>query len=404
MRKNGVNKEVCEISGGICAPKGFIAGGIPCNILQNPQFVSRETKYSKKNDLGLLIAEERYPAAGVFSKAGEKSAFFSITEKSLQEGFLRAVLVQGGVTNAYGETGRKNVIKMRLAVAKHATIREEDVLVVSTGAVGVRFPLQNALDGISTLIPSCGNGQEQALAFAEALGGWDEKGKSFAFSFALGDVACKIGAVCTNTTSNVCILTTDVRITQEMLDKALQSAVAQTFALSEIGGTVSPTDGVYILTSGKAGNYTISANDSEYKKFAYALKEALGKICLSIARKTETDVAFVCKVAQARSFRSASEAAKAIVRANDVKSGLKTGRFTIDSVLNAIHAAGESFDVEKIEVSLLFFDEKLVLFDCGRTIPADIKTRLQEKGEREIILHVSFKDGNYSATSIGRIL
>lgn len=407
MRKNGVNKQLYPIDGGICAPAGFVVGGVACDIAKNLRLFSRETENTEnieKEDLGALKGDARYAVAGTFTKASEFSAIFPMTEKTLRSGYARAVLVQNGVTNVYGEKGKRNAWNMRASLAKYATIREEDIIVLSTGVVGAPFKAENVLKNMRLLSERCGRTEENRRAFLNAVGGRDKIAKEFAFSFDLGDFPCKIGAVCNNENATVCIITTDVNISPDMLQKALQSAVSQTFDLLDVNGTSSLSDGIYAIASGMAGNYTISAPDSEYKKFANALKNAMFQICLQISRKRDTDISFVCNVQSARSFRSAGERAKAIVSANDVKSDLKSGRVCVENILNAMYATGEDFNLEKTEISLCIGTKELVLFDSGRTIPADTQTFLRENKTKEMKLNVRLNEGNYSAVSIGRII
>ena len=97
LRKNGVNRELKEIDGGICAPVGFRANGIHCGF----------TDDEGKKDLALIVADRRCPTACVFSTESKASGPACTSKRHLKYGLARAILVNSGVANAFLPDGER---------------------------------------------------------------------------------------------------------------------------------------------------------------------------------------------------------------------------------------------------------------------------------------------------------
>lgn len=400
MRKNGVNRELILISGGVCAPQGFRANGVFCGFTQ---------AYGDREDFALILADKRVPTACVFSEGGVLGATAAVSRNHMQlnRGLAQAILVNSGVANLL-ESGVTLAETVCRDAAKRLKLSREDILIASTGKIGKPLALSTYLQGLDGLIADLGDTEAHSLKSARAIMTTDKYAKQIAFSFYLGDTPCKIGAICKggvrtapNMATTLCFLTTDVYITPDALQKALSSAIKDTFNLLNFDGDGSPNDSVCIMASGLAGNYKITVEDSEFEKFRYLLTETLLKICRMLACEKEEKRLFSCKTYGAKSKRAARAIARSIVSSQGVRESLKKDTLDVESLLCAIHTAGEKVRVEEVLVSLKSKKDQIVLFEDGKQaeIPSSVLRRVFEGEEIEILLGLG--KGNYFVTALG---
>ena len=392
MRKNGINRELTAISGGICAPAGFKANGVVC---------------SGGERLSLVLTDGRYPAAFAFPSRGLCGASVLHNKNRLQSGYARAIVVNVGSANV-ANSALPAVKKLALAVSDAARITESEIAVASTGVIGRMIQTENVLPFVDGLVKGATSSEEKSLQAAQALTTEGGAGKDLAFSFQLGDFTCKIGAVfkgnqrvCPNLATFLCFFTTDTNISPAMLKKALLSVTADTFNQLDIDGVSSPNDTVGIIASGKAGNYQINCADGEYEKFVYALRQVAARVCLAVAN-TENNRAFSCVVSGVKSKSAARVIAKSVVGANAIKRSILKNGLETDDVLCTACCAGEQGDIQTVTLWVRSAQGELTLFENGERINVaeSVKTRVMA-GE-ELVISLDFAKGNYMATAIGR--
>lgn len=397
MRKNGVDRELREISGGVCAPEGFKANGIFCGVGE-----------IGKNDLALIVSEKRCPTACVYSGAARKGAPVLVTKKHLENpytgGYARAVLVNSGVANVFAPDGERLAESVCRALERVSGIPAAETVICSTGKIGKPLSVEPFEKGVGKLYDGLSGTEEKSLEAVRAIMTTDAEEKQFAYAFMLGDYPCKIGAickggehVCPNMATMLAIVTTDVRITPEMLQRALSAETRETLGLLNVDGTGSPNDTVCIMANGRAGNSTIDRADTEYRKFCLALRGVLTRIALALA--TDGGAKALCfGVSGARSKQSARALAKRLAGSEALKRGIRKGEIDIESVL---FAALEEERAERISVR----DGKgeIVVWEDGRRMSHSEETgkRIAETSVVEICLKLC--DGNYGATAYGRL-
>lgn len=387
MRKNGVNRELLPISGGVCAPAGFRASGVRCGLSDE-----------QREDLALIVAEKRCVAACVYSVGSICGAPVAVTKRHIKSGYARAVLVNGGVANLCVENGEALAQEACATLAKYLRIDKEEVIIASTGKVKEIFPQSALLGGLEKAVAELVPTEEGSLAAARAIMTTDNTAKQLSYSFMLGDIPCKIGAifkgnarVSPNMATTLCFVTTDVAISSEMLQKALSAATRDTFNLMQVDGVRSPNDTVGILSSAQAGNYPVSLPDSDYEKFVYVLTAVFTEVCRRIV--SDGGKAFLCKVSGTKSKRTARAIAKALVKVDEI---------CVENLLGAMHGTEEKFSVEKAQISLKNRSGGLVIFDGGKALAYAQKNVDNILRGEDAALYVELNEGNYAATAIGR--
>lgn len=393
MRKNGVNRNLTAIEGGICAPDGFLAGACACGIR------------AQGEDLALLLADCRCATAAVYAD-GEVGAPSVLSKKHLSDGYSRAIVVNGGVANVFFEGGAKLADRVCGLVEKRFVIRKEDILIASTGEIGKPLYFENFERGVKEL-PLRLNRESGGDDAVRALIGEDGIGGQKSFSFELGAFTCKIGVlfkaskhVCPNMATTLVFLTTDVNITPEMLQKALSAVTRETLNGLNIDGISSPNDAVFILANGKAGNYKINCTDTEYQKFVGALQLTLTKVCKAIITGDNRQ-GFSCQILGARSKQIARETGKTLVGANAVKKGFLEKKADVDGVLYALAQLGAVEDVTAIKIAVRTPHARLLVFEDGKKLPQNPALMEELLSEKEFTLEVDLGVGNFRSVAFG---
>ena len=401
MRKNGINREITEIDGGICAPVGFRANGIHCGF----------TADENKKDLALVVAERRCPTACMYSTESKASGPAATTKRHLKYGLARAILVNSGVANV-GMLGGERLAEMACRVlAASSDVDCNDTIIASTGVVGQPMELSTFEAGMRPLVRGLQATNEGSLAAAEAIMTTDSYPKHTAFSFELGDFPCKMGVlfkgnlhVCPNMATTLIFLTTDVNISSEMLQKALSICVRDTVNMLVCDGTPSPNDMVCIMANGKAGNYKISCDDTEFSKFVFFLKKVLFEICRRLTADCDKQGRVLCcKVTGAKSQQTAKAVAKALVSSSGIRRMLSKGENDIERIMYTINGAADLVDFTKMEIALEGTGGSLVFYEDSTFMPIEKLHLLKMVEWKEVTLKIALNEGNYSATALGCI-
>ena len=227
------------ITGGVCAPKGFQAAGIAAEI-----------KYRDRNDMAMLYAEAPCTAAGVFTKNVVKAAPVLWDKEIVKKGApVHAVVMNAGVANACtGEQGKRDCAETAKEAADALDLAPEQVLVASTGVIGMHLPMERVKAGIRRLVPVLEASQQAADAAAKAIITTDTHQKEVAVSFELDGKPCRIGAMAKGSGmihpdmgTMLCFITTDANISHDMLQKALLGVTRETFNMISVDGDTSTT-------------------------------------------------------------------------------------------------------------------------------------------------------------------
>lgn len=396
MRKNGVNRKLYPIEGGLCAPGGFIIGGVSCGIRGN-----------HKNDLALLLSEKKCKTACVYSQLPNVGAPIGITKKHLYNGQAQAVLVNGGVANVFMPEGEEIADGACRLVERYFNIAYDDVVIASTGEIGKPLRLDSFETGLISLRTRMGNHSSCNLAAAEAITSEGEEGKVNAYSFFIGDYLCKIGVlykgnmhVCPNMATTLIFLTTDVNISLEMLSRALSAEIRETVNMLNVDGAASPNDMACIMANGKAGNSLIDRVDSEYYKFTMALRAVLREVCLSIVKGAKGR-RMQCKAIGAKSKQLARAAAKSLVGSSVVKNLFLDGEIDLEGITYLLFGIEGLTDFSCLQIFLEGNGEELVLYEDEMRIPCNRALVEEFLNAEDVTLCVRLGNGNYDALAYG---
>ncbi len=401
MRKNGINRELQPIEGGICAPNGFKANGMYCGVIENED---------KKPDVALILGDKAYATACVFAKTKKVGAPVYVSKRHLKKGAIRAVIVNSGAANVFqidGELLSENICRV---FSQKLGIEETEILIASTGKIGQALTITPFENGVKDLVNGLGCQSIHSEKALLVLGTEEEKAHQISFSFALGDYSCKIGAifkggkhVCPNMATTLGIITTDVNISSAMLQKALAAEVKDSFNLLNIDGISSPNDMLCIMASGKAGNYIIDQADSEYKKFCYFLRVVLKTMCKQLVLGREDGKLLLCQVKGASSKQVAQKIAKEVVGAFSFRSDIKKGHLDVDGLLFCVLQSDDDLDWSSLRVHAKGNGKELFLFEDGRSLSYTKESISSLFLGDTIEICIDLGQGNYNGEAFGCI-
>lgn len=386
MRKNGINRELTLIDGGVCAPCGFYATDVCCDGEESSSF-------------GIVLADKRCERAYLPTLSANISAFVSLSQTHTQKSLSSGVVFYNGGACTQGEKQDDFAERASRLLANALKIDRNELILVSLGKYGKKLEL-STFENASNKIKNKGVKDKNSLSVAKVLS--KDRINQMAFSFQIGDVECKIGAIFCGGVDNlqplVCMLTTDVDISSQMLQKALKAAFSDGFYM--FGGRMdTPNDCVFALANGCAGNWKITENNSDYQKFSFALCEAVKKICKNMLETSGEIIS--CQVYGAKSKSAARDIAKAVVSSSIIKTAFHRKKLDTQAVLAAVLSGAERVSVDKLSIVFCSTDLEIVTFEDDREIllSAETEKTFFEKEKREII--VKLNEGNYSASAYG---
>jgi glutamate N-acetyltransferase/amino-acid N-acetyltransferase len=377
-----LHRPMPEGASGVTAPGGFRAAAVASGIK------------AQGLDLALLAADRGCAAAGVFTRNRAQAAPVLVSREHLAGGHARAVVINAGCANAAtGTTGLEDARETARLVAEAIECRPMEVVVASTGVIGVALPMAALRAGVPRAAAALA--REGGADAARAIMTTDTRPKEVVVEFSLGGHTARVGGmakgagmIAPNMATMLCVLTTDAGVAPPLLASALREAVGESLNRITVDGDTSTNDTAVILASGASA--PIAPGGADHDTFRAALREAARELAGMIVRDGEgaSRVAEV-RVEGARSSTDADRIARTIAESPLVKTALYGGDPNWGRVLAAAGRAGVPFDVAGLDIWLgdvhvasagaaLAYDEaraKAALVDAD---PIRIRLRLRE--------------------------
>ena len=386
-----------HIEGGVCAAKGFTAGGIHCGIRKN----------RTKRDLALIVSEVPAAAAATYTTNLVKGAPLTVTKSHIADGYARAVICNSGNANTCNADGIEVAEKMSALLADALGIDASDVVVASTGVIGQALNVEPIAAGIPALIASLS--ADGSDAAAEGIMTTDTIKKEVAVEFTVGGKTCRIGGIAKgsgmihpNMATMLVFITTDCAIAPEMLQKALSADIQDSFNMVSVDGDTSTNDMVTVLANGMAGNAEIAADGEDYAAFCAALNAVTADLCRKIAADGEGATKMLeCVVTGAADTATAKTVAKSVICSSLLKAAMFGADANWGRVLCAIGYSGANVDVNKVDVS--FRSDKGTIDVCknGAGIPFSEEIAKEILLEKNIDILIGLNSGDAIATAWG---
>ena len=350
------------ISSGVTKALGFRAAGVSAGIKRHTAAAERPL------DLALIVSDSPATAAAVFTTNRAQAAPVIVSRNHLERsnGTARAIIVNSGCANACtGADGMRVALDMAGETARLLGCTAEEVLVASTGVIGVSLPIEKIKRGLPDAIAALGS--NQGAAAARAIMTTDPFPKEAAAHVVIPGSAITIGGMAKGSgmiepmmATMLGFVTTDAAVPRGLLDRALREAVDDTFNAITVDGECSTNDCVMILANGAAG---IAIDETNYWRFVEALSGVCRELALGIVRGGEGATKLVTvNVTGGATAAEARKAAKAIANSPLVKTAIHGGDPNWGRLIAVAGRAGVAFELSRAAVTI----GSIVLFQDGR--------------------------------------
>lgn len=379
------------IGGGITAPRGFTAAGIACGIKKNG-----------RRDLALVVSDRPAAAAGIFTVSLAPAAPVVVSRAHLDAtaGVGRAVVINSGCANACtGAEGLETARLMTIEAARALGCDAEEVLVASTGVIGVA--LDRLVAGRGIIAAAAALDRRHHAEAAEAIMTTDPFPKSDAVrvtlpggTFTVGGMAKGSGMIEPMMATMLAVLTTDAAVPPALLRRALVEACDTTFNAITVDGECSTNDSVFALANGASG---VEIDERSYSVLVEALASVARTLALDIVRGGEGATKLIeVRVTGAVSGEDARRAAKAIANSLLVKTAVHGGDPNWGRLVAVAGRCGSAFDLARARVTI----GEVELFVDGRPFDERADDAGRHLAGREVVLQVDLGTGGSSEATV----
>ena len=387
------------VEGGVCAARGFKANGVHCGLVDNPD----------KNDLGMVVSDEVCNTAAVYTTNKVKGAPILVTRKNLETtgGKSRAVIVNSKNANTCNADGEEKARKMCELAADVLHIEADEVVVASTGVIGIPLPIEPIESHIKELADGLSyDGNAKAV---NAIMTTDTVPKEVAVTFDIDGTKCTLGGMAKgsgmihpNMATTLNFVTTDVAISKELIQKALSEVTKITYNCLSIDGDTSTNDMVCVMANGLSGNKEIVTEDTGYETFKQALYIVMMNMTRMLAKDGEGATKLIeCTVSEAKDLDTAITVAKSVVASSLFKCAIFGEDANWGRIACAIGYADADFDITKIDVDMASSRGTLEVCRAGYGVEFSEEFAKEVLAEDEILVNISLHDGEAQATAWG---
>ncbi len=388
------------IEGGVVSAKGFQVAHTAAGI-----------KYQGRDDMAMIYAEVPCAAAGTFTTNVVKAAPVLWDRQIVTESkTAQAVVVNAGIANACtGKEGFDICQETADAAAEVLGVKADQVLVASTGVIGMQLPMDKITAGIRAMAPTLAAGNEAGHDAAKAIMTTDTVPKEAAVTVDINGTTVTIGGMSKGSGMihpNMCtmlgFITTDCDIDQALLQKALSTVVPETFNMISVDGDTSTNDTCVVLASGLAGNAKITEEGEAYNAFVDGLFEVTRSLARNMAKDGEGATAlFEVTVNGARNHEEAKVLAKSVVTSTLTKAAIYGHDANWGRILCALGYAGIDFDPEKVDLWFVSANGKLKIAENGSSTGYDEDEATKILSCDEVTAVCDMHQGSGSATAWG---
>ena len=361
------------MDGGVTSAKGFKAIGICAGIKK------------ERRDMAMLCSDVPCTLAGTFTSNLVKASPVIWDRDIVQKyGSAQACVMNSGVANACtGAMGDELCAKSAEAAAEALGLETQQVLLASTGVIGMQIPIDKICSGIRTMSGMLSDSREAASMAAEAIMTTDTVRKEAAVTFTLdgkqvtlGGMTKGAGMIHPQMGTMLCFLTTDAAISHEMAQKALLSCVRDSFNMISVDGDQSTNDTCLLLANGLAGNTRITEEGEAYETF----RQALELVTKNLARRMAAD----------------GEGAHALFEVTVRGASANWGR-----IICAMGYSGAQFDQQKVDLTFRSAAGEVLIAKDGVSTGYSEEYATQILSEDEITAVIDIKEGSEEATAWG---
>ena len=369
-------------------PKGFRYSGVTAGV-----------KASGKKDVALIVSDDGAAAAGVYTQNIVRASSIDWNVAITPSDQLRAIVVNSGNANACtGDEGVSNNRQMAAATSAALGVTPEQVAVLSTGVIGVQLPMEKIENGIQEAVSGLADGEADFRAASEAITTTDKSPKTAQATVTVGGESITIAAMAKGAgmigprmATMLGVVVTDAKITPEVAQKVLDTAVAASFNRISVEGHMSTNDAVLLMASGKSGVQISS--DADVKQLSAAITE----VCIELAKLIPADGEGATHLIQidvqgTETDDAADQIARTVAASALVKTAVTGNDPNWGRIVSAVGYAGVALRAEQINLKLNGFE----LFSAGQPVAfeaAEVSKSIGDNFETQIELSVGTGSG-----------
>lgn len=375
---------------GVTFAKGFTAAGVKAGI-----------KKSGNLDVAVIYTKTQAVVAGTFTQNKVAAAPVYVSKEVVATGTAHAIVANAGCANACtGQQGLDDAHKMAQIAADELGVNADDVIVGSTGVIGINLPMDKLEAGIKDAVANLSaDGSGNA---GRAIITTDTHSKSVTCEFELSGKTVRMGAIAKgsgmirpNMATMLCYITTDIAIDQALLQKAVSGCVEKSFNMISVDGDMSTNDMVIVLANGEANNAKITEENADYQIFF----DKLMMLCTELAKQIAADGEGASKfltinVKGAKSFADAKTVGMAIANSPLVKTAFFGEDPNWGRVICAVGYSGADMVPEKTVVKF----GGITIFANGTGATYDEKALAHVMKEKDIVIDIELNMGQEDAT------
>jgi len=410
-------KSFHSIDGSVTAPQGFLSAGLFCDV--KSLGTGKGSDKGQKRDLALIVSEVPAKAAGMFTTNQICAAPVKVCVDHIGNGKAQAIIINSGNANACtGPRGLKDAREMTALMADELLLQPEDVLVGSTGRIGLELPMPNIRKGIRQIIRELDDSPTAAHHAAQAIMTSDSQPKEIAIEFKLGGQVVRLGGIAKGAgmiqpgmsptgarpasiplhATMLSYLTTDAKIDAATLRRCLREAVASSFNCITVDGDMSTNDTVLILANGLAGNGKLGTRDLK------TFQAALNHVCLELAKMIVRDGEGITRVVTvqvkgAKTQKDADAAARAVGNSALVKTSWNGGDPNWGRIIDALGYSSAKVIEQRVDIAYSTPGAKKLICSLkkGRPTRTSFKTLCKAVEPDEFDLHINLNLGRGKA-------
>lgn len=368
---------------------GFKAAGIACGI-----------KKTGRPDLALILSDVPAVVAGVFTTNKVKAAPVLLDMKRVKKGRAMGVIVNSGNANACtGKDGMKAALKMTGGVEAALGFAKGDILVASTGVIGVPLPVEKAEAGVGPLVGALSyGGFNDALGAIMTTDAYPKaalaSGRINGRTVTIAGLAKGAGMICPNMATMLAFFTTDASIGKAVLKAALKDVVDRTFNSIIVDNDTSTNDTVLIFANGVSNGREIKVGTPGYRAFCKLLFQAASRLAHLIVKDGEGATRFIeIAVHGATSAPQARMAARTVAESYLVKTAFFGGDPNWGRVMAALGRAGIKMKEEKVNITFNGVPVVRRGLDTGKEVEAAHAIKV-----KEVLVRIDLHMGKSDAT------
>lgn len=385
-------------NGTITQVKGIKAMGISAGL-----------KKSGKKDMAIIYSEEKAVSAGVFTKNLAKAAPILLDMEHIKNENTQAIVINSGNANSCtGNSGYKNAEKMSEIVAEELNLAKEEVLVQSTGIIGVQLDMEKIEKGIrdTASLLSYDGGKEAATAIMTT----DTFMKQICLEIEIdgkkvtvAGMAKGSGMIHPNMATMLSFTVTDVNIEKKLLQEMFSEVADNTFNMISVDGDTSTNDMACVLANGLAGNERITdKNSTGYEKFKAALYKVNEELAKLIAKDGEGATKLIEVTTEgAKTLEDAKKVSKAVITSSLFKAAVFGGDPNWGRILCAVGYSNADLSIDNVAISLKGGDNVVCVARGGMGVAFDKPTAEKILGNEKVEVLIELGDGDFSAIAWG---